>query len=204
MDAPDGHQRADIRPAAIKDAAAVADILADAFHDDPVMNWNLGSKKPIRRLFLELARGLYLKRGFGHLAGDEAASLWLPPGVRPDPPIVNELLIGAAVFPAGGLPALRRLLCISAQMGAARPAEPHYYLFAVGVRRRSQGRGFGGRLIAEGLKMAGAAAPAYLECSNPMNEPLYMRLGFERRSMLDLPAGAPPLSTMARAARAVA
>jgi GNAT superfamily N-acetyltransferase len=203
MAGPGEHQRADIRPAGSKDAAAVADILADAFHDDPVMNWNLGSKKPIRTIFLELARGLYLRSGFGHIAGDEAATLWLAAGEKSHLPLVNEFRIGASVIPAGGLAAARRLTRVAALMAAARPTGPHYYLFAVGVRRRSQGRGYGGRMIAEGLKLADAeAAPAYLECSNPLNEPLYMRLGFERRSFLDMPAGAPPLSTMTRAARA--
>lgn len=203
MAEPDEHQRADIRPAGPEDAAVVADILADAFHDDPVMNWNLGSKKPIRTIFFELARGVYLKRGFGFIAGDEAATLWLAPGEHTHPPLINEFRIGASVIPAGGFAAARRITRVAALMAAARPTAAHYYLFAVGVRRRSQGRGYGGRIIAEGLKLADAvAALAYLECSNPLNEPLYMRLGFERRSFLDMPAGAPPLSTMERKARA--
>lgn len=202
MAAPGEYRRADIRPAAPNDAARIADILADAFHDDPVMNWNLGSKKPIRTIFLELARSLYLRRGFGFIAGDEAATLWLAPGEHSHLPLANEFRIGASVISAGGFAAARRITRIAALMTAARPAAPHFYLFAVGVRRRSQGRGYGGRIIAEGLKLADAvAAPAYLECSNPLNEPLYMSLGFERRSFLDMPAGAPPLSTMMRAAR---
>lgn len=201
MTAAGEHARAGLRAAGISDAGHVADILADAFSDDPVMNWNLGSKKPIRTLFHELARGEYLKSGFGHVAGDEAASLWLRAGDKARLSFANELRIGFSVISAGGAAAARRLTKVAGLMAAARPSAPHYYLFAVGVRRRSQGKGYGGRLIAEGLKLADAArAPAYLECSNPANEPLYMRLGFERRSFIEMPKEAPPLSTMWREA----
>lgn len=193
--------RAGIRSAQISDAGHVADILADAFNDDPVMNWNLGSKKPIMTLFHELARGGYLKSGFGHVAGDEAATLWLRAGEKAHLSFGNEFRIGLSVISAGGVAAARRLTKVAALMAAARPLAPHYYLFAVGVRRRSQGKGYGGRLIAEGLKLADAVrAPAYLECSNPANEPLYRRLGFEPRSFIQMPKEAPPLSTMWREA----
>ncbi len=201
MTAAGEHARASIRPAGVSDAGHVAGILADAFHDDPVMNWNLGSRKPIRTLFHELARGEYLKSGFGHVAGDEAATLWLRAGDKAHLSFAHEFRIGLSVIAAGGVAAAKRLTTVAGLMASARPSAPHYYLFAVGVRRRAQGKGYGGRLIAEGLKLADAAnAPAYLECSNPANEPLYRRLGFERRSFIEMPKEAPPLSTMWRKA----
>ena len=82
---------------------------------------------------------------------------------------------------------------------------PHYYLFAVGVRKGAQGKGLGGRLIREGLARADAeGAPAYLENSNPKNTPLYERLGFRPTAPLPLPDGAPPLLGMLRPAGASA
>ncbi len=175
----------------------VADILAEAFADDPVMNWMFGSARPFRTIFFELARGLYLKSGFGHIADDGGATLWLPAGQKVMLPLTNELRILGAALPSGGARAISRAKRAGDIMEASHPSRPHYYLFAVGVRSAMKGKGIGGGLIREGLKRANeAGAPAYLENSNPMNTPLYERLGFQTTAPLNLPAGAPPLLGM--------
>ena len=82
-------------------------------------------------------------------------------------------------------------------MQASHPPTPHYYLFAVGVREGMKGKGIGGQLIREGMKSAAkAGVAAYLENSNPLNTPLYERLGFQATAPLSLPVGAPPLLGM--------
>lgn len=182
----------------------MADILADAFDDDPMMNWTFGSRRPFRTCFLELAKGLYLPKGYGHVAGDEAAALWLPANAKRTTPILNEARIGLAAIASGGLAAMMRAKKVGDVMTASHPHTLHFYLFAVGVRRLSQGKGLGGDIIRAGLERVDAArAPAYLESSNPRNEPLYQRFGFRRQSRLALPESAPGLLAMWREAQGV-
>ncbi len=195
-----------IRAAARGDAGLIACILAEAFADDPVMNWTFGGAKSFHTVFQELARGVYLKDGFGHLGedsvtGGRAATLWLPAGVEIRLPMTNELRIAASAVFHHGLSSIRRALATAAVLAKHHPAVPHYYLFAVGVTKDGQGKGLGGRLIREGLKRADEeGALAYLENSNPKNTPLYERLGFQMVAPLPLSAGAPPLLGMLRPA----
>jgi len=189
--------QAPVRKGSIEDAMMAADILADAFSDDPVMNWTFGGNKAFRTTFLELARGIYLRRGFCHIIGDDAATLWLPPGEAVALPLMNELRIAFKAVSATGFGVVNRVKKVSGVMEKAHPHKPHLYLFAVGVRKRAQGSGLGGRLIREGLAQA-RGADAYLENSNPKNTPLYERLGFRAIAPLNLPQGAPPLLGMWR------
>lgn len=195
----DAHLR--IRNAGLDDAAAVSSILADAFSDDPVMLWMFGGPAPIRRLFAELTRDVYLTHGFGHLAGDAAATLWLPPEKNMKLPFMNELRMAGSIFRSGGIGALKRTRTAAKIVSSSHPRTPHYYLFAVGVRSEQQGKGLGGRIIRSGLERAdNEGAPAYLENSKPRNTPLYERLGFGPVAPLGLPSGAPPLLGMLRPA----
>ncbi|HXI86420.1 MAG TPA: GNAT family N-acetyltransferase [Parvularculaceae bacterium] len=189
-----------IRPAKPEDASAIADILTDAFTGDPVLSWMLGREAPPRAFFFELARGVYLARGFGHITGDKAATLWLPAGEKPTLPLMNELRLAIALIGTCGSGAVIRALRVGEIVSAAHPKAPHYYLFAVGVRGSFKGQGHGGRILREGLACVDAAnAIAYLENSNPRNTALYQRVGFAVAAPLGLPKGAPPLLAMQRA-----
>ncbi|PQA87456.1 GNAT family N-acetyltransferase [Hyphococcus luteus] len=198
-------ERPALRAAGMDDAGAAADILAAAFAADPVMSWTFGGNSAFRTIFHELARGVYLKHGFGHIAdggvgGGRAATLWLPAGAALSLPPLNELRIALASVRHGGFGAVARALKIAGVLEKHHPQEPHYYLFAVGVTPGAQGQGLGGALLREGLKRADEeGAIAYLENSNPKNTPLYERLGFRVTAPLPLPAGAPPLLSMRRA-----
>lgn len=190
-----------LRAAGPDDAGAVAEILAAAFAADPVMTWTFGGNRAFRTVFRELAGCIYLRHGFGHIAGDRAATLWLPARVPLRLPKLNEMRIAASAALHGGFGAIARALETAAVLEKHHPHEPHYYLFAVGVVPDAQGKGLGGALLAEGLKRADEeGAAAYLENSNPKNTPLYERHGFRVTAPLPLPAGAPPLLSMLRAA----
>ena len=196
---------AEIRVAQMADATLVARILAEAFAADPVMSWMLGGEGRALTLFNALSRRLYLARGFGHIAGEAAATLWLPAGARTAPSVGEEAATALAVLRSGGVGALLRGKTVGDIMARQHPAESHFYLFAVGVLPEMRGRGLGGRILREGLAMADAAgASAYLENSNPRNAPLYRSLGFADRAPLPLPAGAPPLVGMLREPRRAA
>ncbi len=114
---------------------------------------------------------------------------------------MRQLELAARVFAGGGTGALRRMKATGEILGMNHPRELHYYLFAVGVRTRAQGKGLGGALVRAGLARADAdGAAAYLENSKSRNTPLYERLGFEPAGWLPLPQGAPPLLAMLRPA----
>ena len=188
----------------MEDADEIADILSEAFAEDPVMVWMFGNTHPQRVTFLELAMGVYLRQGFGHVAEGGAAALWLPAHVDVKLPLMGGLRMLLSLLRSGGLGALKRGHVMEQAMQAGHPEAPHYYLFAVGVRRKMTGRGLGGRIIRAGLKRADdAGAPTYLENSNPMNTPLYERLGFKAVAPLELPTGAPPLLGMLRPAERI-
>jgi len=196
------HEQTPVREAREEDAHEVADILAEAFAKDPVMNWMLGSARPIKLTFLEVAKGILSRKGFGHIVENSAATLWTPAGVTAKLPFLSELRLLFSVFASGGLAAMRRTNNADRLMADSHPPTAHFYLLAVGVRANVQGKGLGGQVIREGLKMADEVGlPVYLENSNPRNTLLYERLGFRKLAPLGLPDGAPPLLGMMRDAR---
>lgn len=190
------------REAGLADAGDIADVLADAFAGDPVMTWMFGVRAPYRTFFLEMARGVYLRRGFGHVDSDgAAAALWLPPGASRTLPFTNEARIALALLVRGGVRSVSRALHAGDVVGDYHPPTPHYYLFAVGVRPGFQGQGCGGAILRAGLARIDAeGAPAYLENSKPRNTPLYQRMGFEAQQAFRFAPDAPPLVPMLRPA----
>ena len=196
-------QEPPLRAATLADAEEVAEILSEAFADDAVLNWVLGGSAPIPTVFREFTRGVYLKRGFGHVDG-MAATLWLPAGVKvSEPPLPGQLRVLGSLIRQSGFSGLWRVSKAGEVMHRHHPQTPHFYLFAVGVRAAGQGQGLGGRILRAGLEQVDAAgADAYLENSKARNTPLYERLGFEAaRQPLPLGPGAPPLLPMFRPAR---
>lgn len=84
-------------------------------------------------------------------------------------------------------------------MHEAHPAEPHWYLPAVGTDRGLQGMGVGSALLRQQLADCDRLGqPAYLESSNITNVPFYEKLGFRVTGELLLPNGGPTLWPMWR------
>ena len=82
------------------------------------------------------------------------------------------------------------------------PAEPHAYLFTVGVASAGRGRGLGRRLLKPVLAACDRSGTmAYLENSNPANRRFYNSLGFERVELFHATPESPPLEAMQRAPR---
>ena len=82
-----------------------------------------------------------------------------------------------------------------------RPAEPHWYLAAIGTRPEARGRGAASALLAKHLAECDAdGLPVYLESSNAANLPLYERHGFEVLQKTTF-EGSPPIWLMSRQAR---
>ncbi|TNE67092.1 MAG: N-acetyltransferase [Alphaproteobacteria bacterium] len=192
-----------IRPLQDGDATLIGHIIAEAFADDPVNLWAFNGTGAMAPVFTAMARYLYIPKGFGHVTDDGlAGTMWLPPGAQKTYGIGGNLAMARAIVWHGGLRAVKNSLAIDAFMAKNRPAEPHYYLFAIGVSPALQGRGIGGRLMKEALDRADTAhMPAYLENSKAGNIGFYRSHGFEIMDEVVPAPGCPVMWRMWRPAR---
>ncbi|QHL91669.1 GNAT family N-acetyltransferase [Sphingomonas changnyeongensis] len=188
-----------LRRAGAADWRTLGRLVGQAFADDPVSRWTLGPPETIEAVFTALGRHVYLPRGICMIADQGGGTMWLGPGGSKAMPILPQLALVARLIGAGGPGAVGRALAVDRAMRRRRPAEPHFYLFAVGVAAEARGAGLGRRLIAATLEQADRAGlPAWLENSNPRNESLYRGLGFVPVETFAPAPGAPPLTTMQR------
>ena len=182
----------------------LADVLADSFSTDPVMNWVIPARDLYAGFFRLLLRDVFLPRGMVHLESEgRGAGLWLPPGesfdMRPSPGLIS--LVTQLVLRKGPRPLLR-IPQQAALFDRHHPTEPHFHLLFVGCRQANQGQGVGSALIKHGTRVADEQhMPAYLESSNELNVPLYQRHGFEVISQEALPGDGPRVWFMWRDAR---
>jgi len=126
---------------------------------------------------------------------------WLPPGGFPLLPgrqlrAAPDMLRVLAAAPRS----LPRLLRFTAGAAKLHPAQPYWYLEAVGVDPSARGMGIGTRLLEPVLARADEAGlPCYLETMTERNVAWYRRLGFEVRiSGVSFVPGGPPNWTMLR------
>ncbi len=191
---PDG-----LRQAEQQDWRLIGDILAEAFCNDPVASWILGTPKAMPSVFSRFAKGVYLPHGICHLANDEAATMWLLSGAEKEPPFSDFMLMALDMIRYGGFGALQRGTAAGKEMARHTPKEPHLYLYMIGVRESGRGKGLGRKLMAPVLEACDRAGlPAYLENSNPRNHGFYAAQGFERLEIFEPGPGAPPLEAMWR------
>ncbi|GGL14431.1 GNAT family N-acetyltransferase [Mangrovihabitans endophyticus] len=90
--------------------------------------------------------------------------------------------------------------CLQLDMATeeCHPLEPHHYLALLAVHPDSQSRGIGSALLdRHHARLDRAGIPAYLEANDPRNRDLYLRHGYQVRSVIELPDG-PPLWAMWR------
>ena len=196
------------RPATWADADAIADTLAKAFHDDPLICFLLkdAASRPAKmpKLFK-----LLFKLGLPHDACDattgfEAVALWRPPNAWHIPPW-QYVTNGAAFIDVFGLSGGLQVMGAMDYIEKRHPHEPHWYLQAIGTDPAKQGKGFGGVVIRRQLALADAAGmPAYLESSKDTNIPIYQSFGFEVTGEITIPGGGPTIWPMWRKARAQA
>lgn len=186
-----------LRVATADDVRRLADVLADAFYDDPVFGWMMPDERRrrgrLRRFFAVQVRHVGLAGGSVWTSEDlVGASISTPPGAWRVPPRA-ALLLGATI--GLRLPRATRLL---AAVESRHPRNAHYYFADIGVLSSMQGRGFGSALMRPTLERCDREGlPAYLEASSERSAALYERLGFRTTSELSV-AGSPPLRLMLR------
>ncbi|MEQ8559240.1 MAG: GNAT family N-acetyltransferase [Henriciella sp.] len=194
---------ANIRPATRRDWRQLGDITAEAFAEDPFNLWLFGRPRALRPLFRMMARDIYLKHGFCHIADDRGATMWATheSDLRLPPLMLLQLILAQQVHGSKG--AMKRGMAAGKTMAEHHPREPHVYLFTVGTRKAARGKGLGKAMLSPVLASADKAGlPVYLENTNPVNDGFYRSLGFERRGEFRVDETAPLVTTMWREAQA--
>lgn len=184
----------------LADKQLAVDVLSQAFHDDPVMNWICAKPGFIPRMF-ELTLPVFLPHGLSHVAGEgKGVATWLGPNEKLQWPFSpgNVWRMLRFVGPA----ALYRFALSGIKTERYHPREPHYYLFAIGALPEMRGQGVGTALIKQVLKRCDEEGmPAYLENSKEQNLAFYQGHGFEVQRQIRFTKGAPPLWLMWRRPR---
>jgi ribosomal protein S18 acetylase RimI-like enzyme len=177
------------------DIPRLAEILALAFNDDPVMRW--ATREDAKRLPALIDLYTYSIEGdlkYGEETTTEdlnACAIWLPPKAMDEK---NTPLYTLSMLPHYirwcGLNKPLSWLQFGELCQTKRPKIPHYYLDFIGVHPDKQGQGYASALLRHTLtRIDQEAQPAYLESSNPRNNPLYQRHGFQLTDEIQLPNG---------------
>ena len=174
--------------------------LVAAFIADPFIRWMFPDPKQYLDYFplvLKYFAGGAFEHSSSYRTDDfMAVALWLPPGVSPD-----EEALGGVMQEGVAAELQGEVFEVLEQVGGGHPEEAHWYLPAIGVDPRNQGRGYGSSLLARGLEGCDRAhVAAYLEATNPINIPLYQRFGFEVVGQIQA-GSSPTITPMFRAAR---
>jgi GNAT superfamily N-acetyltransferase len=172
-------------------------VLAEAFHDDPVMNWAANNPESLVPFF-EITLPAFIEHRLTYLdPQSRGAAAWLGPKQKLKWPMNVSNVV--KVFRLVGLKGIYRLLRSAVATEKYHPKAPHYYLFAIGVKPGNKGAGIGTSLITHVLKTCDAQGmPAYLENSKEENLPFYTGHGFKVIRQIRFAASAPPLWLMWR------
>jgi len=175
-------------------------ILADAFQDDPVLNWTCNHPASLERFF-ELILPVFTPHGLTYLDVEgRGAAAWLGPHQALHWPV--SLSSAARLLTLGGLTGIYRLLLSGHHTEKHHPKTPHYYLFAIGVTSGHKGMGLGTSLISDVLRRCDdEGVPAYLENSKAANLRFYEGHGFKVQQEIRFARSAPPVWLMWREPR---
>ncbi|MFG1957934.1 GNAT family N-acetyltransferase [Nonomuraea sp. NPDC049028] len=159
------------------------EVLARAFHDDPVVRWLLPDDPGTALMFTTLARYSHAitEAAYDAEGAMAGAALWDPPGHQPDEAGLPGFVEAMGERVSHGM-------VLEETFAAHRPAEPHWYLAQIGTLPEVRGRGVGGALLRTGLARC-TGLPVYLECSKESNVSLYEKYGFHVTEEFRLPDG---------------
>ncbi len=192
-------------PLPSRSVADVVRVLTVSFEADPLFEWVFPdpARRPaqIQRWWDLMVTGRPPEAELWEIGDHRAAAYWVGPSEQePDPATVAEwqaafveMVVAETGEGAGErFDLFRRVVDV-------HPAEPHWYLRAVGTLPAEQGRGLGAAVVAPVLARCDELGiPAYLESSNPRNLPFYLRLGFGFTGEIEQSPGGPVLTCMWR------
>lgn len=187
------------------EAITVAEVLASAFHDDPVLSWVLPDaerrREQLPRFFLALIRYQHLAGGGAELVRHaglvRGAALWDPPDCWRQSRLDTLRSLPTVLRVFGGR--IRVANSVFHETERVHPKAPHWYLAAIGTSPSARGDGYGDALMRSRLTRCDSeGSAAYLESSNPENLAFYARYGFAVVSEIKLPDGGPSIWPMWR------
>jgi len=173
-----------------------AEMLAAAFHDDPLYAYLLPDEAERRRKsrYLHeffLRYGLAYGEVYATSPGLEGVAVWLPPQ-RAHPSQWRAMRTGALSLTLKlGRKFISRQVHINnyiLPMHKRHAPFRHWYLFHIGVAPDFQGRGYGGALLKAMLaRIDGEGLPCYLETQKEKNVAFYRHYGFAVAGRTDIP-----------------
>jgi ribosomal protein S18 acetylase RimI-like enzyme len=172
-------------------------ILAEAFADDPVINWTCNNPSSLD-LFFQITLPVFIPHQLSYLDPQgRGAATWLGPNQKLKWPVKLSSVV--KVLKLGGLRGVYRMLLSGMKTEQYHPKTPHYYLFAIGVTPGNKGQGLGTQLITHLLRQCDAEGmPAYLENSKEENLAFYEGHGFKVQQQIRFANSAPPVWLMWR------
>lgn len=182
----------------VSDLDGLTTTLTAAFERDPLWSWAFPDPEDLA-VWWRLYIGSALRYPCVWITGEfAAASVWIPPDgteLTEEEEERLEPLIRDLIGPRA-----EDVMELLERFEASHPRErPHYYLSLLGTHPNHRGQGLGMALLAENLgRMDAEGVPAYLESSNPGNDPRYERLGFRRVGEFTTPDGERTVATMWR------
>jgi GNAT superfamily N-acetyltransferase len=187
-----------VAPATLDEALRVVDVIDAAFVDDPTWSWAFPDPSARRPWWQVCTQEALRYPWVLRTGGFEAVSVWVPPDGSEFsseqearlPDLLTELVGTRA-------PEVTELL---RRFGDAHPRHtPHHYLSLLATADEHRGRGLGIALLRENLaRIDLEGRPAYLESSNPKNNPRYESLGFVPITSFQAPGGGPVVTGMWR------
>jgi len=166
---------------------AAAQMLARAFHDDPLLRYVISDQHERARMLPSLYERMIrfgMLEGEVHATADapEGVAIWLPPNAKWS----RENIEASGMHEFAtliGNDAYQRYRDVVSREWQARLREipgPGWYLFILGVEPRVQRRGLGGALMRPILERADIEqVVCYLETENERNVAFYLRQGFD-------------------------
>jgi GNAT superfamily N-acetyltransferase len=188
----------EIRLAREADLDQVTGTLWLAFRSDPLWSWAFPEREKLEPWWRFLIRSALRHRWVWVLGDYAAVSVWIPPDCDELSREEEEQVEGLLEDLVGGRAG--QVMELLERFDASHPRDsPHYYLSLLGTHPEHRGRGLGMSLLAENLRLIDRQGmPAYLESSNPANDPRYESLGFERVGEFSTPDASHTVSTMWR------
>ena len=187
----------ELRRATVDDVAGLKRMYAEAFNDDPIVEWMIPDerrrRRRLRRFFAIELRHVALARGAVWTSVDfSGAAMSTAPGAWRLP--LRAFLLEGTTF--GRWQHRAGLLAVA--MHRRHPRQPSYHFRDIGVLPEKQGRGLGSALMRPTLDRCDREGlPAYLEATTERSAALYERLGFQLTDELRV-GGSPPLRLMIR------
>lgn len=176
------------RPLTFADIEPAADIIAQAFMNDPLTSFILPVKSTryyTLKTFFRIYGEINIRNGRGYGAGDplKGVAYWQPPGqdsLSISIKAASRLLpLIFTSYPFGILRA-RPILRATERMHRQYAPGDHYYLDNLGVLPSAQGKGWSSKLIRPILEQADAQkVTAYTDTTSRANVRFYEHFGFE-------------------------